>query len=596
MIFAGFLAGLIIFHRPAQVTRTAETGLHEHSVEETAVWTCAMHPHIRMEKPGQCPICGMDLIPLQASSVQADDDAIEMSESAIRLAEVQTAVVTRGSLLKEVHLYGKIQVDERSLRSQSAHFPGRIEQLMVNVTGDHVRRGQLLARVYSPEIITAQKELIEALKLRDKYPELVEAAREKLKNWKLTEEQVNNIEKTGNITQVFEVFANTSGIVLNRRVSEGDYIARGAILFDIADLSAVWGVFDAYESDLPWISLNQSVEFTAGALPGKTFKGKVSFINPVINPATRTAQVRVDMNNPGMYLKPEMFINGTLHSSLNGSGGDLVIPNSAVLWTGRRSIVYVRMPESVHPSFKMREITLGASMKDTYIVIDGLAEGEEIVVNGTFSVDAAAQLAGKPSMMNPESGPAMTGHDHGGTAITGSTTNNEQTGSREIAVTRKPDQISSELKSQLTKVYEAYLKIKDAFVASNVKIAGEEAIKARNTLDAVDMVLVKGDAHTIWMQHLKTLRHSISSIAGSSDIEAQRAAFSDFSNQLYITIKTFGLQNKTVHYQFCPMAFGDKGAYWLSETEAIRNPYFGDAMLRCGETKETLTFTKKDAL
>jgi len=419
LIFAGFLAGMIIFHRPAQVTRTAETGLHEHPVEETAVWTCAMHPHIRMEKPGQCPICGMDLIPLQVSSVQADDEAIEMSESAIRLAEVQTAVVTRGSLMKEVNLYGKIQVDERSLRSQSAHFPGRIEQLMINVTGETVRKGQLLARIYSPEIITAQKELIEALKLGNKYPELAEASREKLRNLKLTEEQIRGIENTGNVTSVFEIFANTSGIVLNRRVSEGDYIARGAILFDIADLSAVWGVFDAYESDLPWISLHQSLEFTTGAIPGKTFKGKVSFINPVINPATRTAQVRVDMNNPGLQLKPEMFINGTLHSSLNGGGGDLVIPHSAVLWTGRRSVVYVRMPESVHPSFKMREITLGASMKDTYTVIDGLAEGEEIVVNGTFSVDAAAQLAGKPSMMNPSALQMTSGHIHNGPDMTG---------------------------------------------------------------------------------------------------------------------------------------------------------------------------------
>ena len=404
LVIAGLLAGWIIFHRPAPTLKTAETGLHEHSEAENAIWTCAMHPQIRMEKPGQCPICGMDLIPLKTSNADIDDEAIEMSESAMKLAEVQTILVSRGSTLKEVLLYGKIQADERSLQSQAAHIPGRIEQLLVNVTGEPVRKGQLIARVYSPEMITAQKELIEALTLKDKYPEFAEAAREKLRNWKLSEGQISEIEKTGKVNTVFEIFANTSGIVLDRRVNEGDYIAKGAVLFDVADLSRVWGVFDAYESDLPWISLNQTVEFTARAIPGKIFTGKVSFIDPVINPATRTAQVRVGMNNSGLQLKPEMFINGTLHSTLKKSGEQLVIPQSAVLWTGKRSIVYVKIPDAGHPSFKMRQITLGASMKDTYAVIDGLSEGEEIVTNGTFSVDAAAQLEGKPSMMNPSGG------------------------------------------------------------------------------------------------------------------------------------------------------------------------------------------------
>ena len=412
LVIAGLLAGGIIFHRPVLTVQKAETGLHEHSEAENIIWTCAMHPQIRMEKPGQCPICGMDLIPLNTSNADIDDEAIEMSESAMKLAEVQTILVSRDSTSKEVLLYGRIQADERSLQSQAAHIPGRIEQLLVNVTGEAVRRGQLIARIYSPEMITAQKELIEALTMKDKYPEFAEAAREKLRNWKLTEGQISEIEKTGKVTTVFEIFANTSGIVTDRRVNEGDYIDRGAVLFDVADLSRVWGVFDAYESDLPWIALNQTVDFTARAIPGKTYTGKVSFIDPVINPATRTAQVRIGINNPGLQFKPEMFINGTLRSTLKSSGEQLLIPQSAVLWTGKRSIVYVKVPGTVIPSFKMREITLGASMKDSYVVSEGLSEGEEIVVNGTFSVDASAQLHGKPSMMNHTGGVGSVSHDH----------------------------------------------------------------------------------------------------------------------------------------------------------------------------------------
>ncbi len=414
LVIAGLLAGWIIFHRPASTVETAVSGLHEHSEAERVVWTCAMHPQIRMEKPGQCPICGMDLIPLRTTHADIDDEAIEMSESALKLAEVQTIIVSRGSTSKEVMLYGKIQLNESLLQSQTAHVPGRIEQLKVNVTGETVNRGQLIARVYSPELITAQKELIEALSMKEKYPAFVEAAREKLRNLKLSDEQIGMIEKSGIVTSVIKIFANTSGIVLDRKVSEGDYIAKGAVLYDVVDLSGVWGVFDAYESDLSWISLNQIVEFTTHAVPGKTFTGKVSFIDPFINPATRTARIRIEINNTGQQLKPEMFINGILRSTGKSNGEQLVVPQSAVLWTGKRSIVYVKTPDAGIPSFKMREITLGASMKDTWVVIDGLSEGEEIVTNGTFSVDASAQLAGKPSMMNPAAVQMAAAHDHSG--------------------------------------------------------------------------------------------------------------------------------------------------------------------------------------
>jgi Cu(I)/Ag(I) efflux system membrane fusion protein len=353
----------------------------------------------------------MDLIPLQKSNADIDYQAIEMSESAMKLAEVQTSIVGKGNVSKEVLLYGKIQPDERSMQSQTAHVPGRIEQLFINVTGEGVKKGQMIARIYSPELVTAQKELLEALTLGDKYPALLEAAREKLRNWKLTDQQIQNIEKSGKVTSIFDIYANTSGIVTARKVNEGDYISKGAVLFDVNDLSKVWAVFDAYESDLSWISLRQKVEFTVQAIPGKTFEGKVSFIDPVIDPATRIARVRVELSNSGMQLKPEMFIDGIVKSNMQDAGQQLTIPQSAVLWTGTRSIVYVKIPGTEIPSFKMREITLGASMKDSYIVLDGLKEGEEIVTNGPFSVDAAAQLAGKPSMMNQEGGKMPIGHD-----------------------------------------------------------------------------------------------------------------------------------------------------------------------------------------
>ena len=273
--------------------------------------------------------------------------------------------------------------------------------MLVNVTGENVRKGQLIAKVYSPELLTAQNELLQASEMADKYPAMLDAAREKLRLWKLSDQQISDIEKSGKATTVFDVFATTSGIVANRKVNTGDYVSTGDVLFEMADLSRVWALFDAYESDLSWISRGQNLEFTAQAIPGKTFSGKITFIDPVVDASSRITKVRVEVPNPGMQFKPEMFVNGIIKSQQTGTGDQLIIPQSAVLWTGTRSVVYVKLPGADHPTFKMREITLGSSMKETYVVIDGLAEGEEIVTNGTFSIDAAAQLSGKTSMMNP---------------------------------------------------------------------------------------------------------------------------------------------------------------------------------------------------
>lgn len=401
LVIAGLVLGWAFFHHPAASDKTEQKTVQGENVAETAIWTCAMHPQIRMDKPGKCPICGMDLIPLQKSDAEIDDDAIEMSESAIKLAEVQTSVVERGNASKTLLLYGKIQPDEKLLQSQTAHVPGRIEKLFINVTGEMVKKGQLIARIYSPDLVNAQKELLEAVKMKDKYPSFLDAARGKLRNWKLSDQQIHDIEASGVVNPSSDIYANTAGIVTAIKVNEGDYINRGAVLFDVSDLSRVWAVFDAYESDLPWIAIGQKVTFNTQAVPGKIFEGKVSFIDPVIDPLTRIARVRVELANQYLQLKPELFINGTLTSYRRDKSEQVIIPQSAVLWTGPRSIVYVKIPATEYPSFKMREITLGASMNDSYIVLDGLNEGEEIVTNGTFNIDAAAQLAGKPSMMNP---------------------------------------------------------------------------------------------------------------------------------------------------------------------------------------------------
>jgi Cu(I)/Ag(I) efflux system membrane fusion protein len=346
----------------------------------------------------------MDLIPLIHSNVSVDPEAIQFTPEAAQLANVLTSVVTSQKPVKEVRLYGKVQADERLLQSQVAHIPGRIEQLMVNFTGETVKKGQTLAVIYSPELVTAQQELLEAAKTKDTQPGIYEAAREKLQLWKLTDSQISNIEGSGSVQTKFEIVSNTSGIVTARRVNNGDHVSQGTVLYDIADLSSLWVMFDAYESDLPFLNVGDNLDFTVQAMPGKSYSGRIIFIDPVLDPVNRVSKVRVEISNPSGRLKPEMFATGIVQANLGDFRNKLVIPRSAVLWTGKRSIVYVKQAGTSEPIFKMREIELGPMLGSSYIVEDGLMEGEEIVTQGTFSVDAAAQLEGKPSMMNPSGG------------------------------------------------------------------------------------------------------------------------------------------------------------------------------------------------
>ena len=421
----GLLLGWLLFHNSdtdSHASQASETGTevhnptHGHDLQqnEAGEWTCSMHPQIRQDKPGKCPICAMDLIPVRKSSVSdeaIDPNAIQLSEEAAALADVQTSKVSRQNPVKQVRLYGKIVPDERSLQSQTAHVSGRIESLNVDFTGETVRAGQTLATLYSPELFTAQQELLEAIRMGQ--PQLIQAAREKLYLWKMTDAQIAAIEKSGSISPVVEIKSNTSGIVLSKRVSQGDYVSQGAILFDVANLTKVWALFDAFEMDLPFLSKGDPVEFTLQALPGKKFSGKISFIDPILNTTTRTAKVRVEVPNASLELKPEMYATANVSAPLRNYKNEIVVPQTAVLWTGKRAIVYVKQPDTNTPAFLMREVELGPSLGNSYVILNGLREGEEIVTNGVFAIDASAQLEGKTSMMNNGDEPAkpMIGHE-----------------------------------------------------------------------------------------------------------------------------------------------------------------------------------------
>ena len=401
MLAAGLLLGILL---RGCVSCGGTASQQADGEEGDAVWTCSMDPQVKQPGPGKCPKCGMDLIKMEKGmtpSSDIDPDAVMFSDEAMALANVETTIVGAPSGNKEIRLFGKIEPDQRQQQSQSAYVGGRIERLCINAVGDNVAKGQTLAVIYSPELYTAEQELVSALGTSQQV--LIDAATEKLRLLNIPQSQIDEVVSSKKASPYVQLKANTSGTVVKKLVEQGDYVRQGQSLLQIANLSRVWAIFQAYENDLPFVHRGQQVQFTAEALPGETFTGRVTFIDPVLNGQTRTAGVRVELTNGGGRFKPEMLLVGNVAASMQKYADEgVIIPKSAVLWTGKRSVVYVKDDVEQQPTFLLRQVTLGPSLPDGYVVLDGLAEGEEIVTNGVFAIDAAAQLDGKRSMMNQE--------------------------------------------------------------------------------------------------------------------------------------------------------------------------------------------------
>lgn len=570
-LVAGILLGWLFFGGSEEVEA------HDHSAEagQETIWTCSMHPQIRSAEPGKCPICGMDLIPLESADVGENPNAVQMSDYAMKLANIQTQTAGNGAGERELRLNGKVSVDERNSYTQSTHVPGRIEQLLVNFTGEDVRRGQALAVVYSPELVTAQEELLQAYRIRQSQPELFEAAKQKLKNWRIGENQINKILESGKATDRFTITADVSGVVTDKLVELGDYVERGMPLYEIANLSKIWVLFDLYERTIGLVDVGDEVEFTVASLPGETFKGTIDFIDPLLDSQTRVSTARVEIANPDGKLKPGMFVTGMIETSGAKDAEEITIPKSAVLWTGKRSIVYVNEGTTASPSFVMREVVLGQSLGDSYVVKEGISSGEEIVVNGTFTVDAAAQLAGKPSMMNP--------------AVAASAPAQEDV--RQYLKNSGYDfseQASEEFRAQFGKVVAVYLQLKDALVEEKEKESLNLTRQLGNAVEETEPSGLTGEARAFWEEKQKFLLQHAEVGLKAENIQKQRENFVYVSEALIKTVAAFGVTGEKIYVDYCPMANSDKGAYWLSSSAEIRNPYYGEAMLKCGEIVEQL--------
>ncbi len=599
--------------------------------KKPGLWTCSMHPQIKLPHPGKCPICFMNLVPLETGGGQSDVSLTQysMSNTAKKLAEVETAEAKRERAKVTIRMVGMVVEAEPRVAALVSRVDGRLDEVYINYTGEQVVKGQPMVKIWSPTLIKSEVELFETLRGGEgNDPSLVKGAEEKLIQYGLTRDQVEDIKKNQKPDLYITLRAPINGVVTQKLANLGQFVKEGQEMYMINDLSAVWVKMDAYESDLPWIRYGQDVVFTTPAAPGRKFSGKVLFVDPMLDVKTRTVKVRVEADNPDLTLRPGMFVTAGLEAEVDAHGHvikkewagkyicpfhpsdnpsaepgicpdskqplrpasaygyadikdpelPLVIPASAPLITGKRAIVYVEVPNSGEPTYELREVELGPRAGDKYVVYKGLKEGEKVVSRGNFKIDSAMQIVGKPSMMHPP----------------------EKVVTQKTAPAAEEEMIEKisapiEFLQQLTPAIKEYLSLKAALVDENSELAGNKAKDLDAALHEMKTELLAPQAKESWNKLFEKIHKETSKIADNKDIQIQREAFDPLSESFARTVMSFRhAMPEPLFLYHCPMASDQKGAYWIEDTQEIKNPYFGrksfkgQDMFKCGTLEETI--------
>lgn len=389
--------------RVAQADHSQHQSQAPSGEREVLYWYDPMHPDYKSDKPGIAPDCGMELVPKYADEVEALKDhpagTVMLSPQKQQLIGVRTAEVRHEHLTHTIRTVGRIEADETRIARVHVKISGWVEKVYVDFVGKLVRKGEPLFTLYSPELVSTQQEFLIAQRgeryLSDSpYPEvaggaqsLLRSARGRLRLWDISEQQIRELEETGQVRRTMTLYSPIDGFVLHRNVFEQVYVEPKTALYEIADLSSVWVYVDIYEYELPYVRLGQPASMRLSYLQGKSYSGRVTYIYPTLDPKTRTARVRLEFANPEFELKPDMFADVELRADY---GTHLVVPAEAVLDSGVRQIVFVAKPGGF---FEPREVQVGARIEDRYIILHGLKPGEIVVTSGNFLIDSESRLS-----------------------------------------------------------------------------------------------------------------------------------------------------------------------------------------------------------
>lgn len=539
------------------------------SSEIKQTYTCPMHPQIVQDKPGTCPICGMDLVPITAGG---DKSEVTLSESQIELANITVQRVTVQEIGNSILLNGRLRADETQTEVVSSRVPGRIDKLFIKETGVPINQGQLIYEIYSEQLLTYQNEYLLALAQSQsidnkRYSSYLEASRKKLWLYGMTEHQIEELSKSKTTNPRIQFVAPASGIITEIPVAEGQYVTEGAAIYRLEKLSKLWVEAEMYPREASLIKLGDRITIYVNGFENQPIESKVIFLSPEYRQSSQIFVLRASLTNTDYRFVPGMQAEIVFEHSKKKA---LTLPADAVIREELGNHVYKKTGIG---KYRPQMITTGLENFNKVEITSGLEEGDSVVVTGAYLLYSEIVLK---KGVNP-----MAGHNHDNVAV-------QTSDATQVSKTETPMAVDQAFTKQLKELLTPYLKIEDALVSSDAKSASDHTSAFNTALKNVDMGLVNGDAHIKWMEQLKSMETASKLISSTRDVEIQRAAFSQLTNALYSSIKTFGLEGLDAYYQFCPMAFDNKGAFWISDKKEISNPYFGEQMLRCGETKEIL--------
>jgi len=571
-------------HSPAQIQNNAVSREHADplaALQPTQQYTCSMHPQIRFSDPNErCPICGMALIPVAAEeSHTASGEQVELRLSPRAAALLQTAVmpVRQAVSTQRFNLPGTLVADQTRVQTISAWTNGRIEQAYVNRTAQQVQAGEPMLEIFSPELIVIQQELLQAKQLtaRSSLPaaSTLDSARRRLRLLGVPAAQIEQILQREQLQDTVTLSAPVSGIVTEKFVNQGAYVSTGQPLFTVLALDTLWLELAAFESQLPLLKVGQQVEVSVKALPGETLSGRIELIEPELNIANRNARVRVVLANPEGKLKPGMLAQASIQAEVNAS---LLVPASAVLFTGKQSLVYIQ-PDPAEPRYEPRQVELGLRLGDEYQLLSGVQVGELVVTQGVFRLDSELQIRGLPSMLNPAVAAGSTestssAHHHNTNATIPSQQKNTAITAADMVP--KPDGFVVPAEAQSV-LLQAYAQAYEALVADDLAGWQQATLSLQQAVAAVD-----------WPERFPRVLSALN--AGAGDIMdvteiAQARALFYWHNLGLLRFAELGVLADGWYEAYCPMARDGEGASWLQREAVLRNPYFGAMMLRCGD-------------
>ncbi len=590
-----------------------------------AVHTCPMHPQIRQPGLGDCPICGMPLVPATAGGADLDEFAVSIEPAQRRLANIKTVTVTEQPVSRQLQTIGSIEIDESRQATISSYIDGRLEKIYADYTGVEVQEGDHLAVVYSPQLYSAQIEYLEAKKtlesfsdsalasIREAQEKLADNSRQRLLELGMTADQLRELDTTEAAKSRLTIYAPMGGTVIEKLAEEGKYIEAGEPIYRIADLSMVWLMLELFPEDASRIRFGQQVQARLSSNPNEVLTGRVAFIAPNVDPSSRTVGVRVEFTNDQRKLRPGDYAEATITIPIGPEGEiydqdlagkwispmhpqiirdqpgpcpvcgmqlvpttrygfaatpvdqpvSVTIPRSALLLAGQNSVAYV---ETEAGRFELRVVKIGPFLKDNVVILEGIEPGEQVATSGNFLIDSQMQLAGKPSLIDP-------------TRYVRKFRNVPlEFDSIDISV------IGGKSGEQLEELYSRYFEIRTAFAADKKPVEEsslslhELSTQLTSSEDVTDQAKEQLSIVTENAEHLHHL-----------PLEEARMQFKPISHailELATQIRGEGNERVFRHF-FCPMVKEGEGD-WLQFEERISNPYYGSQMLRCGELIRTL--------